>query len=247
MNLRRFLIGMCFASIGVLTGCQGAEESTGQGGSAGTTATAGGQGGTGGEAVTGGGGTGTTTSEMVDKAANCVDAEEDLGKMLTSSFGRLDGTVLAVVKPTDTGCYLPNDDHVVLQVLWNGLAYRMVINVQSSFGDPDVYYLVHPEAPAGLTWEEGWHPGVSLDYVTDFGVKAGQNGFTQIPMLELSDAIADEITLGQKVSVFGTSDGYPSSAHKIHRNGGGKDGAVVINPDSDAPKTLLFHFADQTF
>lgn len=224
-------------------GGAGAEGSSTSGGAAGaTTSSSGGAAGSGGE----GGAPGTTTStEPVDKAVNCVDGEEDLGTMLTSAFGRLDGTVLAVVKPSDTDCYLPNSDHVVLQVLWGGKAYRMVINIQSSFGDPDVFYLVHNGAPDGLVWEEGWHPGLSFDYVTNLGAHSGV--FTQVPMLELADKIADEITLGQKVSVYGTSDGYPSSAHKIHRNGGGTDGAVVIDPGSDNARVLLFHFANQSF
>lgn len=251
----RSMLFTVLSMICALSACGGGEESSTSGGSAGASTAppgGGGQGGTaggdqGGGGQGGGAGGTTTSSEPVDKAADCVDGEEDLGKMLTSSFGRLDGTVLAVVKPTDTGCYLPNDDHVVLQVLWNGLAYRMVINVQSSFGDPDVFYAVHGGAPGGLVWEEGWHPGVTLDYVSDLGVKAAQGEFKQLPLLELSDAIADEIALGQKVSVFGTSDGYPSSAHKIHRNGGGEDGAIVLDPDSASPRTLLFHFANQSF
>jgi hypothetical protein len=240
-----------------LPACQdGSSDTSTTGGSAGSTTApaggsggAGGAGGSGGAGATGGSGGATTSSatEVIDKAKDCVDSEDDLGVGLTSAFGRLDGTVLAVVKPTDTECFLPNDDHVVLQVLWNGEAYRMVINVQSSFGDPDVFYLVSDKVPAGVTWEEGWHPGVTLDYVNDLGLHSGAGVFTQYPMLELSDKIADEITLGQKVSVYAESDGYPSSAHNIHRNGGGHDGAIVIDPESDKPRALLFHFADQNF
>lgn len=247
MNLRRSLcIALLLASS--LPACGSGDDTTATGGSTGTTGgtggSAGGTGGSGGTGGTGGSAT-TTTTTPVDKAAACVDGEEDLGTSLTSAFGRLDGTVLAVVKPTDTECYLPNSDHVVLQVLWNGEAYRMVINIQSSFGDPDVFYLLHPGAPEGLVWEEGWHPGVTFDYAGDLGIHAGV--FTPIPMLELADTIADEITLGQQVSVFGTSDGYPSSAHKIHRNGGGADGAIVLDPTSATPRTMLFHFANQSF
>jgi hypothetical protein len=249
MHHRRSMLGFVFSIAPLFIGCDGGEEAStsGDSSSISTTESGGGTTGTGGASSTGGsGGTGgSTTTEPEDKAANCVDGEEDLGQSLTSAFGRLDGTVLAVVKPTDTECYLPNDDHVVLQVLWNGEAYRMVINVKSSFGDPDVFYLVSDKMPEGLVWEEGWHPDVTLDYVNDLGIHTGV--FTQYPMLELSDKIADEITLGQKVSVFAESDGYPSSAHNIHRNGGGKDGAIVIDPDSAAPRTLLFHFSDQSF
>ncbi|MBI4952921.1 MAG: hypothetical protein HY908_12880 [Myxococcales bacterium] len=154
---------------------------------------------------------------MAVKAALCVQSEAELGTSLTSAFGRLDGTVLAVVGPADTECFLPNDDHVVLQVLWNGEAYRMVISVLSTYGDPDVAYLLAPTAPAGLVWQEGWHTGVGLDYVTDLGLHAGD------------------------------FDGFPSSAHLIHRNGNGQDGAVVLDPESATPRVMAFHFANQTF
>jgi len=207
----------------------------GAGGGSGGTA---GVGGAGGDA--GGGG-----AAPIDKAANCVSSEAELGVSLTDGFGRLDGTVLAVVKPSDTQCYLPNSDHLVLQVLWAGEAYRMVVNVQSSFGDPDVFYLVTPNVPAGAPWQEGWHPGATLDYVADLGLSSGD--FSQLALAPLSDAIADEITLGQKVSVYALVEGFPSSAHQIHRNGGGEDGAIVLDPDSPSPRALVFHFANQTF
>ncbi|MBK8256463.1 MAG: hypothetical protein IPK82_27820 [Polyangiaceae bacterium] len=244
--LRQSLFALTSLSCALLACQPDNNTTTTTGGSAGTTTPSGG-GGSG--AVAGGGTAGSTTTssvtESIDKAKDCVDSQDDLGVGLTNAFGRLDGTVLAVVKPTDTACFLPNDDHVVLQVLWNNEAYRMVINVQSSFGDPDVFYLVTNKVPTGAPWVEGWHPGVTLDYVNDLGIHA--NEFTQFPMLELSDKIADEITLGQKVSVYAESDNYPSSAHNIHRNGGGQDGAIVIDPESDAPRALLFHFADQNF
>jgi hypothetical protein len=253
MMFRRSVPALVLSLLALLPACQAGEETTASGGaggaaqagSGGTGGTAG-SGGEGGAATGGSGGAGSGgAGGAVDKAADCVDGEEDLGTSLTSAFGRLDGTVLAVVKPTDTGCYLPNDDHVVLQVLWNGKAYRMVINVLSTFGDPDVFYLVHPGEPEGLVWEEGWHPGITFDYVIDLGIHAGV--FTPFPMLELSDQIADQITLGQKVSVFAESDGYPSSAHKIHRNGGGHDGAIVLDPGTVGSRVLLFHFANQSF
>ncbi len=241
------VLGLVLSVSSLLAACGGGEEPTGSGGSTTTTTPSTGGGGAGGTAGAGGAGGagGTTTTTPVDKAADCIDGEEDLGTSLTSAFGRLDGTVLAVVQPTDTGCFLPNDDHVVVQVLWNGEAYRMVVNVMSSFGDPDVHFGVLGQAPAGLVWEEGWHPGVSLDYVNDLGIHSGE--LTQYPMLELSQKIAGEITLGQKVSVFAHSDNNPSSTHKIHRNGGGEDGAIVLDPDSDEPRTMIFHFANQAF
>jgi hypothetical protein len=186
-------------------------------------------------------GTGGADAGSIDKSENCAAV---FGDALTNSYGRVDGTVRAVVKPTDTHCPLPNNDHVILQVDMNGAVYRMVINVQSSFGDPNVQYLATTHALVGPAWAEGWHTGVALDYVADLGAHAGD--FTPHPLAELSDILADAFTLGQKVSVYATSSGG-ASAHLVHRNGNMNDGAVVLDPDAASPTVLLFHFADQSF
>lgn len=195
-----------------------------------------------GTTTTGGSGGSTPDAGPIDKAEHCAPA---FGQELTAAFGRLDGTVLAVVQPKDTQCALPNDDHVVLQVLMNNAAYRMVINIQSSYGDPDVRYQALAHTMPAPAWSEGWHPGLALDYVADFGVHTSA-GFTPHPLAELSQVITDAIGLGQKVSVYAESSGG-DSAHKIHRNTGKTDGAIVLDPDSASPTVLLFHFANQSF
>jgi len=177
----------------------------------------------------------------IDKAAACAST---FGQALTAPYGRLDGTVLAVVKPTDTQCPMPNSDHLILQVTMNGEAYRMVINIQSTVGDPNVQYLDLDHAPVGPPWSEGWHTGIALDYVQHFGVQSGD--FTPYALADLANVVTDAITLGQKVSVFAQTSGG-SSAHQIHRNGSNVDGAVVLDPEGAKPRALLFHFADQVF
>jgi hypothetical protein len=230
--------GTSQASGGASSGSSNA--GSGGGGSGGTgTAGSGATGGTGG--ATGGTGGQTTTSTTTDKAATCAST---FGNALTNAFGRLDGTVLAVVQPGNMKCALPNSDHVVLQVTMKGAAYRMVINVKSTVGDPNVQYLKLDHALPGPAWDEGWHTGLALDYVADFGVHA--KDFTPHPLAELSNIVADDITIGQKVSVYATSSGG-ASAHEVHRNDGKVDGAVILDPDGAAPRALLFHFADQSF
>ena len=61
-------------------------------------------------------------------AANCVDS---FGDALTDSFGRIDGKLIAVVKPTDTQCPTFNNDHLLLEVEMNAAVYRVVVNVIS--------------------------------------------------------------------------------------------------------------------
>lgn len=240
-----FTVGAAIAACG-----GGSNESSGVATSASassTTAATTGTGGHGGSSVSsttgpGGGGGAGGSGGSVDKAANCTDK---FGNALTNAFGRLDGTVLAVVKPTDVKCPFPNNDHVVVEVVMNGDAYRLVVNVQSSFGDPNVRYVELPHAMPAPAWAGGWHTGLSLDYVADFGVHSDAT-FTAYPLAVLSDKIADAITIGQKISVYAQSSGG-SSAHQIHRNDGKVDGAMVLDPDSAKPRVMLFHFGDQTF
>jgi hypothetical protein len=175
-----------------------------------------------------------------DKAALCAST---FGSSLTAAFGRLDGTILAVVPPDHPTCPMPNGTHVVLQVTMNNQAYRMVINVLSTSTDPHVW-LGETDAPlAGEPWSEGWHPSIALDYVTTLGVTKSQ--FVESGELAAIARLEDALVIGAHVSVYATSSGG-ASAHLVHRNLTGQDGAVVINPDT-APHYLLSAFPEQTF
>ncbi len=175
-----------------------------------------------------------------DKSWNCAST---FGTALTNSFGRLDGTILAVVEPGNDRCAMPNGTHVVLQVTMDGAAYRMVINVLSTSGDPHVW-LGETAAPlAGGAWAEGWHTGVALDYVTTLGVS--KTSFTEADITEAVGRLEDALVIGARVSVYATSSGG-ASAHLVHRNLTNADGAVVIDPDT-APRYLLSAFPNQAF
>ncbi|MFO0678052.1 MAG: hypothetical protein U0169_16070 [Polyangiaceae bacterium] len=178
-----------------------------------------------------------------DKAARCAS---EFGTALTAPYGRLDGTVLAVLKPTDQQCPRPNGDHVIVQVTMNGAPYRMVVNVLSTVAgvSPDVRILETPHTLVGPPWSEGWHTDASLDYVSDLGV--GLASFTPYPMATLSDRIADRIVLGDHVSVYASTSGG-DSAHLVHRNKTGRDGALVLHADGPNPEFVLFAFANQSF
>ena len=170
------------------------------------------------------------------------------GSALTAGFGRIDGTVYAVQKPSDTSCVMPNGDHVVLQVLMNGAVYRLVANVQSDRAgtDPKIAISILPHALPAPAFAEGWHLGAGLDYVTSLGAHA-VGSFTPYVLADAVTKIASEVKVGDLVSVYGTSgSGRPESAHLIHRNKTNEDGAIVVSPTT-APRFLLFHFAEQSF
>lgn len=166
------------------------------------------------------------------KAAACAST---FGNALTDSFGRADGTIVAVVPAGHPTCPQPNGTHLVLQMTIDGAVYRMVTNL-------DV--LTHAvDAPlAGGTWSEGWHPGVQFDYATTLGVTA--NDFDLNPSPEAW--ITNQLEIGAHVSVFATSQSYHDSAHLVHRNTTNMDGAIVVDPET-SPHYLLFRFSNQAF
>ena len=137
---------------------------------------------------------------------------------------------------------MPNSTHLVLQVKMGGAAYRMVVDVLSSQGSPDV--LFHElDAPLGAgAWAED---SASFDYVTSLAVHSG--AFVAMHEADLVAKITAELELGARISVFATSAGEPSSAHLVHRNLTGEDGAIVLRPDSSLPHYLLMRFDEQTF
>lgn len=178
----------------------------------------------------------------VNKAATC---SMTFGDALTNAFGRLDGTVLAIVPPNDQTCAMPNMTHLVVQVNMSGAVYRMVIDVLSEYCDPEVSFYELDAPLKDGAWSEGWHAGVDFDYVLTLAVHS--TSFTAMTQADLVAKVTSEIALGSKISFFATSMDEPTSAHLVHRNVTNQDGAIVIGPDTASPHYLLFRFSDQTF
>jgi hypothetical protein len=228
------------AALVVAMGCGSDDDVDGSGGTAGAGAigaggnggTTGGNGGTDGSAGSGG------VVDCDTKAANCAS---QFGSLFTKSNGRADGTLVAVVQPTDSQCTLYNDDHVVLQLSIQGQVQRLVVAV-------DGVAVTSVSAPLiGPAFSENWHTGgFQLDYPTDLG--SHSTDFTLVTMNEAVDFICNHMNIGAPVSVYAYSDGSaPSSAHQIHRNDNYPDGAIVANPNSPSPIYLLFRYANQVF
>jgi hypothetical protein len=180
-----------------------------------------------------------------DKAGLCTGT---FGTALPAGFIRIDGTVLAVIKPATDTCPRPNRDHVILEVTMGGAAYRVVINVRSTLSgvDPDVLLADHAAPLPAPVWADGFHAGVALDYFTTLGLHSDSPEFVKHPMAELVSLVIGKIDVGSKVSVYAAGDGG-DSVHLVHRNGRNEDGAIVLDPTGGSPRFLLFHFANQTF
>jgi hypothetical protein len=198
---------------------------------------------------------GPDAAPKLDAAADAAIAGKDafcastFGNVLTNAHGRVDGTLVAIVEPGNLRCVAPNNDHVIVQVRFNGAVYRMVVNVLSSSADHDIRFRMLPHALVGPAFAEGWHPGVALDYVTDFGVHTSDTQWAALPLLAATARISDALTIGAPISVYATSSGgiNSSSTHLVHRQGAGVDGAIVVDPAGVNPQFMLFHFPTQTF
>lgn len=190
----------------------------------------------------------TAADAAVDGFVPTGKCADTFGSALTAGFGRIDGTIYAVQKPSDTTCTFPNSDHVVLQVLMNSAVYRLVVNVQSdrAGADPKIRIATLSHALPEPPFAEGWHIPAPLDYVTTLGAHADAT-FTSLTLDEATTKIVSELKVGDPVSIYGTSGaGRPESAHLIHRNAADQDGAIVVSPTT-SPRFLLFHFDNQTF
>jgi hypothetical protein len=178
----------------------------------------------------------------VDKAAPCVSS---FGAQIGSvGFARFDGTVVAILAPGNKTCPAPNSTHLVLELSFAGAVYRMVVDVDdtSAQGTIHAHTITHPAI--GGPWQDGWHD-VPLDYVKDLGQKSSD--FASTSTADAVASITNALSLGAHVSVFATAQGENDSAHLVHRNAPNQDGAIVVDPDSAAPRWLLLAFADQVF
>ncbi|MEZ4223315.1 MAG: hypothetical protein R3B13_20385 [Polyangiaceae bacterium] len=212
-------------------------SSGGSSGTAGSGAASGTSGAGGTAGVTGTGGGAGASASCDDKAKPCAT---DFGSLFSKSNGRADGTLVALVRPSDQQCAQPNSTHVTVQLSINGQVQRLVASV-------DGVATTTVQAPLiGEPYAEGWHLNQVLDYPTDLGVHSGD--FSNVTMDQAVEFICSKLELGAPVSVYAYSDGTkPSSAHQIHRNDKYPDGAIVANPTSANPTYLLFRYPDQTF
>ncbi len=173
------------------------------------------------------------------------------GNALQPGFMRLDGTLVAIVRPVDQSCPKPNSDHIVLEVLSMGAVYRMVANVHSDVVQTDarVQHLAIDHALPAPAFADGEHLGITLDYATDLGAHSAD--FTPMDQDPLVATVVSELHVGDPISVYATvGAGHTDSAHLIHRaasSAPGTDGAIVVGANGASPRFLLFHFSEQTF
>jgi hypothetical protein len=167
-----------------------------------------------------------------------VACTSTLGHGLTpTTHGRLDGTLVSVVLPNANNC--PSDaQHLHLQVRMSGAVYDIAINLDGFEGETDA------PIPGG-PFVEGWHPNVALDYVKDLGLHS--TALTVTTPSAIRQRVEAVLTSANHIAIFGTS--YPGSdgAHLVHRQVGGRDGAIIVDPLGAKAHILAFRFAADVF
>jgi hypothetical protein len=180
-------------------------------------------------------GTASPTS-TVDGTPTRTACTSSFGSALTSAHGRLDGTLVAIV-PAGTHTCNGDSTHVHLQVKVDGAIYDVAVNADGLEAEAD--------APLpGSPWSEGWHAGDTLDYVTDLGLHA--SSFTLTGLTAVRQRIETELASANHVAIYATGYGA-TGVHLVHRQGSGRDGAVVLDPLGPKPHILAFRFDTQSF
>ena len=172
---------------------------------------------------------------------SCVP-QSQLGDGLTEAYGRLDGILVAIVPPANGGGCQADNDHLHLQVRMNGDVYDVAVNVGEN-GVDDVHSTTRELAMPGPAWQEGWHTGVSANYVT-LGVHAAD-----LPLAtsaQLVTAMMSDLATANHISVFATGYGN-DGAHLVHRTVQSRDGLIVTQPLSRPAHVRMFAFSNQTF
>ena len=163
------------------------------------------------------------------------------GTALTSEYGRLDGILVAIVPPGGGGCNA-DSSHVHLQVEVNGAVYDIAVTIGSG-AQQDVHTTTRDLTMPGMPWSEGWHPGVSLDYV---GLGVHNSDLALEPSSALASELATDLASANHISVFATGYG-PDGAHLVHRVGAARDGMIVTKPLASTAHLRLFSFTSQGF
>jgi len=182
-----------------------------------------------------------STLDAIDGTPVRQPCTSQFGNALSNNvYGRLDGTLVAIVQPGGGPCNA-DSDHLHLQIKMNNAIYDVAVNVGSTGGVDDVHTTTREkELPV---WSEGWHPGVLEDYVS-LGLHS--TDMTLETRNQLAAEVTAELASVNHISVFGTAYG-PDGAHLIHRNGQGHDGLIVTNPLSTPAHVRMFSFTDQAF
>src|SRR5690349_19176230 len=92
-----------------------------------------------------------------------MQCTSQFGNALSTTFGRLDGYLVAIVPPGGGPCNA-DSGHVHLQVKVNGAVYDIAVDVGS--GSMQDVHTTTRDIALAPAWSEGWHTGIPNSYVS---------------------------------------------------------------------------------
>ncbi len=254
-KLHRALLISAFASALVFAACGGTTADAGDGSAASGSGDDGGGGAssdagttsddsgasTGGDS--GGGGGGTSDAGSAGRNSSCTPLSKQNGTAVSTSYGRLDGTLVYVVGQGASPACNGDDSHIHLQVEVSGDVYDVAVDIGKSSDEVGVDKQ-SIDIPGGV-WSEGWHDADSLGYKS-VGVHS--------PSLLLAkpSAVAAQLegllAATTHVSIFCTGYDQHNGCHDVHyQNGTSTDGAIVLDPSTANASVVFLRFSGDNF
>ncbi len=227
-------------SAGGSAGGSGGGSAGGSGGGSAGGSGGGSAGGSGGGSAGGSGGGASDGNPT--HASSCTPTT---GSALSGSHGRLDGFVTYVSVENASSSCSNNPTHVHIEVTAGGKTYDVAVDVGTSSTDEVFQYVSNSIAMPDGAWSEGWHSGYSLTY-TGLGLTSSQ--FTsESPSARTTDLEAS-LANANHISIFCVPYSSGNGCHYVHYyNGGGNDGAIVVDPLSATPQMMFFRFSTASF
>ncbi|MEO8797311.1 MAG: hypothetical protein ABI551_05445 [Polyangiaceae bacterium] len=198
---------------------------------------------TGGDSGGGGGGGGTSDAGSAARNPSCTPLSKQTGTAVSTSYGRLDGTLVYIVGQGGSAACNGDDSHIHLQVQVGGDVYDVAVDIGKSSDEVGVDQQ-SLDVPGGV-WSEGWHDADSLGYKS-VGVHS-----SSLPLAK-PNAVAAQLegllASTTHVSIFCTGYDQHNGCHDVHyQNGNSTDGAIVLDPSTANAPVVFLRFSGDSF
>lgn len=191
----------------------------------------------------GGGGGGTSDAGSAARNPSCTPLSKQNGRAVSTSYGRLDGTLVYIVGQGGSAACNGDDSHIHLQVEVSGDVYDVAVDIGKSSDEVGVDQQ-SIEVPGGA-WSEGWHAADSLGYKS-VGLHS-----TSLPLAKPNDVAAQLeglLASTTHVSIFCTGYTQHNGCHDVHyQNGTTTDGAIVLDPSTANAPVVFLRFSGDSF
>jgi len=148
------------------------------------------------------------------------------------------------IVPPGTGGGCPSDaDHLHLQVAVGSKRYDVAVTIfDAPGGAPLGLFTKDLAATSGIAM--GWSGTARFDFVSDLGVHS--DAFTPLAKPALLTRLETELEGASSVRIFGRSYTDGTGVHDVHRNGGGRDGVILVH-GAAADHAIALRFATDVF